>query len=220
MTNGWIKIHRQFIEWEWYSDTNMVRLFLHLLLVANHKDAKWRGHEIKRGQTIAGVNSLSEATGLSVQNVRTCLKRLQETGEINKQSNNRFSFITICNYDKYQAVEDGANKPDNKQATNKQQATNHKQECKEGKELSTQEKFIQPTLKNITDYCQERSNGIDPQAFIDHYSAVGWMVGKNKMKDWKAAVRTWEGKRRQEEQKPTVARKRSREDLIREYGTA
>jgi hypothetical protein len=53
-------------------------------------------------------------------------------------------------------------------------------------------RFIPPTVDEVRAYCQERGNGIDPQRFIDHYTSNGWMVGKNKMKDWKAAVRTWE----------------------------
>lgn len=57
---------------------------------------------------------------------------------------------------------------------------------------TTKTKFIRPTLDEITIYCQERNNNIDPQQFIDYYSANGWRVGKNSMKDWKAAVRTWE----------------------------
>jgi hypothetical protein len=52
--------------------------------------------------------------------------------------------------------------------------------------------FIPPTTEQIKAYCLERKNNIDAQRFIDHYSSNGWMVGKNKMKDWKAAVRTWE----------------------------
>ena len=53
-------------------------------------------------------------------------------------------------------------------------------------------RFTPPTLEEVSDYCQERNNGVDPQKFIDFYSSKGWMVGKNKMKDWKASVRTWE----------------------------
>jgi uncharacterized protein YdaU (DUF1376 family) len=52
--------------------------------------------------------------------------------------------------------------------------------------------FTPPTLEEITNYCKERRNKIDPQLFIDKYIGNGWMVGKNKMKDWKAVVRTWE----------------------------
>ena len=54
--------------------------------------------------------------------------------------------------------------------------------------------FIKPTLQEVKDYCKERNNGIDAQKFIDFYESKGWMVGKNKMKDWKACVRTWERK--------------------------
>ena len=52
--------------------------------------------------------------------------------------------------------------------------------------------FIKPTIEDISNYCKERHNNIDPQAFIDFYASKGWMIGKNKMKDWRAAVRTWE----------------------------
>ena len=52
--------------------------------------------------------------------------------------------------------------------------------------------FQIPTLEEVTAYCKERGNTVDPQYFIDHYAANGWKVGKTKMVDWKAAVRTWE----------------------------
>lgn len=52
--------------------------------------------------------------------------------------------------------------------------------------------FTPPTLEEVAAYCQERNNGVDPQKWYDFYAAKGWMIGKNKMKDWKAAVRTWE----------------------------
>jgi phage replication O-like protein O len=52
--------------------------------------------------------------------------------------------------------------------------------------------FTPPTLQEVTQYCRERRNNIDPQAFIDFYESKGWLIGKNKMKDWKAAIRTWE----------------------------
>jgi len=52
--------------------------------------------------------------------------------------------------------------------------------------------FIPPTLEEVAEYCKQRNNSVDPQKWYDFYSAKGWMIGKNKMKDWKAAVRTWE----------------------------
>jgi len=56
-------------------------------------------------------------------------------------------------------------------------------------------RFIPPTVEEVESYCSERGNGIDAQSFIDFYESKGWMIGKNKMKDWKAAVRTWERSR-------------------------
>ena len=57
---------------------------------------------------------------------------------------------------------------------------------------SKAKRFTPPTLEEVTAYCLERGNNVDPQHFIDYYTSNGWLVGKNKMKDWKAAVRTWE----------------------------
>ena len=56
-------------------------------------------------------------------------------------------------------------------------------------------KGIPPTLEAVREYCKERRNSVDPEKFYDFYASKGWMVGKNKMKDWKAAVRTWERSR-------------------------
>lgn len=73
-------------------------------------------------------------------------------------------------------------------------------------------RFIPPTVEDVAFYCQQRQNGIDPQSFVDFYASKGWMVGKTKMSDWKASVRTWEQRRKQEQkqavvfhQKPTKA---------------
>ena len=56
-------------------------------------------------------------------------------------------------------------------------------------------RFSPPDVSDVQDYCYERCNNVDAQAFVDFYESKGWMVGKNKMKDWKAAVRTWERNR-------------------------
>ena len=64
-----------------------------------------------------------------------------------------------------------------------------------GDDLSTpqtKKRFKAPTLDEVREYCQSRQNNIDPERFIDYYTAKGWKVGKQPMKDWKAAVRTWE----------------------------
>jgi len=63
---------------------------------------------------------------------------------------------------------------------------------KTGPKGPTRTKFIHPNIEEVTQYCTERNNGVDPQKWFNHYTSNGWKVGKNPMKDWKAAVRTWE----------------------------
>ena len=67
-------------------------------------------------------------------------------------------------------------------------------ECYTHKPPSGAKRFSPPSFDDVKSYCQERKNGVDPQAFVDWYTSNGWKVGKNPMKDWKAAVRTWERK--------------------------
>ena len=56
-------------------------------------------------------------------------------------------------------------------------------------------RFTPPSLDDVAEYCRERKNNVDPEAFVNFYASKGWMVGKNHMKDWRAAVRTWERER-------------------------
>ena len=73
---------------------------------------------------------------------------------------------------------------------------NVEKEIEKEKEIDTPKgvcsRFAPPTTEEVKAYCEERGNKVDPQKFVDFYTMKGWMVGKNKMKDWKAAVRTWE----------------------------
>lgn len=111
---GHIKIDRKILNWEWYSDYKMVHLFLHLLIKANYKENKWQGTTIKRGQLITGIHKLSGNTGLSVSQTRTCLSKLQTTGEIAIEVTNKFSLITICKYEAYQSEKEQNRKQDSK----------------------------------------------------------------------------------------------------------
>jgi len=130
MVEGWIKLHRKFLNWEWYKKPNMVHLFLHLLIKANHEDLRWQGIELKRGQLITGRNSLSKDTGISVRSIRTCIERLKSTNEITIKSTNKYTIITICNYDLYQinqinTTSKSTNKlANNRPATDQQPTTN------------------------------------------------------------------------------------------------
>ena len=117
---GWIKLHRSLQKWEWWNNDKMLRVFLTILLNANHEDGRWQGHEVKRGQWITGRKKLSDLTGFSQQQIRTILKRLEITQELTIKSTNRFSIITVIKWDSYQLEE----KKSTSQLTNDQPATN------------------------------------------------------------------------------------------------
>jgi biotin operon repressor len=117
---GWYKTYRQIEEWEWYKTPHMFHIFSHLLNKANFEDKNWEGNLIKRGQLITSLPRLSEQTGKSIQQIRTCLELLKTTGEILEQVTNRFRLITIIKYDSYQS----GNDYDNRQTTDKQQTSN------------------------------------------------------------------------------------------------
>ena len=118
---GWIRLHRRLLDWEWYSDTNMVRLFLHLLLKANTNDRRWQGREVSRGSLVTSRATLEAETGLSQKTIRTCLARLITTGEIEVEATKRYSLITICNFDCYQAPEE-SERPSSGQVNGQQTA--------------------------------------------------------------------------------------------------
>lgn len=82
------------------------------------------------------------------------------------------------------------NFPDNNTSINN--TINNTNEYIDKSDKPTRKRFIPPTLEEVQAYCNERGNNVDAERFINHYTSNGWKVGKNKMQDWKAAVRTWE----------------------------
>lgn len=97
------------IDWEWYRDQNTKALFIHCLLKANWKDGKFEGHDIPRGSFVTGRKKLAQELGLSEQEIRTALKHLISTNELTIKKTNKFSIISIVNYEMYQQANQQAN---------------------------------------------------------------------------------------------------------------
>ena len=127
--NGYIKLHRKLTEWGWYSDSAVKSVFLHIMLTATFRNTTYKGHELKPGQAIIGRKRLAMDLGLSEQQVRTALKKLESTGEISVFSTNKFSVITVENWEFYQDDE-GCEQP-----TNNQQITNNQPHLKKVKNV-------------------------------------------------------------------------------------
>jgi len=218
---GYVKAFRSLLEWEWYTEPNVMRLFIHCLLNANYQQSKWRGDVIPAGSFITSSLKLSEELLLTRNQIRYALAKLEETKEITIKSTNRYTQINVINWAKYQCDDLSIHQQiptqiTNKSPTNHQQITTDKeikeiQEIKELKELNTDDKdlqtslptinvvkkskivFIKPTVEEVAKYCLERENKIDAETFVAYYETRGWILSnKNQMKDWKSAIITWE----------------------------
>lgn len=132
-SQGYVKIYRSFMRWEWYDDVNTKALFLHCLLRANYENVKWHGIDILRGSFLTSVATLKKELKLSTQNIKTALKHLSKiTNEITIETTANYSIITVNNYDFYNPPIKESNKEetneqqgDNNQRTNEQQTNNN-----------------------------------------------------------------------------------------------
>ena len=102
--NSWIKLPRNFVNWSWYHDANMVQLYLYLLLNANVYDVKYNDITIKRGECLVSLNHLSKETGISLQKLRTGLARLQRTKEIEYKKLQNGRIIVLVDFNKFQPI--------------------------------------------------------------------------------------------------------------------
>jgi hypothetical protein len=194
----YIKLNRKILEWEWWSDINTSRLFIYMLLKANWKDTRFEGKLIPRGSFVSSIPKLSQETALTVREIRTAISHLKSTGEVTCKTYSKYTVFTVKNYCLYQS----SDTQNDRQVTGKRHSndilTTTIEEKKEVKNIKKEEpkgskkKFEPPSVEDVRTYCEERHNGIDAQSFVDFYTSKDWMVGKNRMKDWKAAVRTWE----------------------------
>lgn len=208
---GWVKLHRELAEKPiWLCSTPQQKtILITILLMANHeeKEWEWQGEKFicKAGQFVTSLDKIAEKCGLGVtqQNVRTALKRFEKFGFLTNKSTKTGRLINVENWGIYQSKDEAPNKASNRQLTNDQQRPNKqltpnkndKNDKNDKNKKSIGQKrtvFTPPTIDQVKEYCTERKNNVDAERFIDFYSCKGWMVGKNKMKDWKAAVRTWE----------------------------
>ena len=148
---GHLRLSRDILEWGWYGDANTRSVFFHLLLTANYEEREYLGHKIKRGEAVIGLNVLAETLGISVRNVRTALKHLKSTNEVTIKTTNKFSIVTICDFEHWQGLDATSDKQtdkqDDKQVTINRQASDtqvttpeeiKKERIKEIKKISTE----------------------------------------------------------------------------------
>jgi len=180
---GWIKLHRQILEWEWYSDNNCFRLFLHLLLKANHKEKRFKGIELKVGSIVTSRDLLARETGLSSQQIRTALTKLISTNEITSVTSSQGTIIQIVSYEKYQVP---TNEITNEQPTSNQQSTTNNNVKKEKKEIYIPEwsEFLSYAVSQVPNVIQQ-----EVKLKYDSWVVNDWKDGNNKkIVNWKSKL--------------------------------
>jgi hypothetical protein len=130
--SGWIKLHRKITEWEWFEDKNTFIVFITLLLMANHKEKKYKGIVVKVGAIVTGRDILAKQTKLSVQQIRTALSKLKLTNEITIETSSQGTVIQIVNYKKYQLL---TNEITTEEPVNNQQVASNKNVNKLNKDI-------------------------------------------------------------------------------------
>ena len=184
--SGWIKLHRQILEWEWYSDNNCFRLFTHLVLKANYKQKRFKGIELKIGSIVTSRDILARETGLSSQQIRTALNKLISTNEVTSVTSSQGTIIQIVNYEKYQVE---TNETTNEQPTNNQQVTTNKKDNNENKEITI------PSIDEFLAYSLSQIPNINKQDVELKYKS--WLVNdwcvnvdgkKRKITNWKTTL--------------------------------
>ena len=177
MSNGFIKICRKIRDWRWWSDDAVLRFFIGIILLANYKDAEFKGETIKRGSFVTSIPNLCTYLEMSERKVRRCLECLKSTGEITDIANNHFRVITVVNYDEYQDVlplsKKQGKRQGNKQGKRKVKGQDKEQGNKQGKRYPIEESKKCVCLTDT--HTQQENNSASPGALGERgHAAVTW----------------------------------------------
>ncbi len=221
MSAGWIKLHRQLLDHEHYRDSEHLHVWLHLLLKATHAplERTFNGRRvvIQPGQVIIGRNAISRDTGVHPSKVKRVLKRLKTDQQIDQQSGNRSSLVTIRNWNLYQSgdQQDGQQPASPRPADNQQATTHKKERTEETINPHPQEHVaagrVIPSLEAVKGHAV--TVGMDPaeaERFFDYYEGRGWRTSNGQLvHNWQAMLRRWKvtGQERAAQSKNTPGKK-------------
>ena len=193
---GYIKVYRDIQDhWIWQEEFSMAQAWLDLIMMANHKDRKIPFNDtikvIKRGQHLTSVRKLSARWGWGINKTERFLKLLESDEMIKKESDTSGTLLTIINYGVYQSSDTPTDTPTDTRAELNKNDKNDKN-VKNDKNDKKTNRFVPPTVDEVREYVIEKNyEYVNPDDFISFYESKGWMVGKNKMKNWKASVSGW-----------------------------
>lgn len=201
---GWVKLHRSCIEGGWLTNHKLWTMWTYCLLKATHKKGtRMVGYQkvlLEPGQFVFGRKVASEETGLSEQSIRTTLKHLKKLGNLTIKPTNKYSIVTICNWERYQVENNESNQQVNEQVTSTQPASNQHLTTDKNDKNSKNDKnvkkirrekqvFVPPSVQDVISYFKEKgfSEELAIRAF-EYYEAGDWKDSQG------TPVRSWKQK--------------------------
>lgn len=201
MERGYVPLWRKTEDSAVFRNAELLRLWILLLVRATHKPyvasvptgIGLTEVHLQPGDVLFGRFEFAKRLRCPPGSIPKRIQKLISLGNIEVKSNTHYSVISIVNWESYASAINNRKQP-RKQAGNKQETHTNtiNTETQNLEQGGTSKRFRPPSLDEVSQYCKERGNTINPQLFIDKNIANGWRVGKNPMRDWKAAIRTWE----------------------------
>lgn len=195
LESGYIKLYRSLLNWEWYDDINTKTVFLHLLLTVSIADNQWHGITVPRGARVSSYQTLAKETGLSVQQLRTSVKRLESTGTLTRYKYPKYTVFALKNFDKYQpstSKETNCQQGANKVPTGSQQQYKKIEEDNHLSISDAESKNFPPTLEEIRLFAEQERIHIDVQKFYGYYTERDWKTKNgNFIRNWKKTLQYW-----------------------------
>ena len=144
--NGYVKLWRSMLTWEWHDDAPTLSVYIHLILSASISTSMWHGIEIPRGSLVSSYTKIAKLTGLTIQQARTAINHLEMTGEVTRSSHPKFSVFTLNNYDKFQlSTSKTLNKRTQSDKRTNNQPTSNQQQYKNIKNIKKEEIYKTPS---------------------------------------------------------------------------
>lgn len=222
MERGYVKLWRKTLDSGLLQHPTALQVFMYLLLKTAAKPYKrivaGQSVVVPVGATLTSRSTLSADLGITEKQARTALTLLEKLEIVTINRASKYSMVFFVNWSRYQHAQPAEGPAESPaEGPSKGQAGATLKEVKninnpldttylspKGEAREKAKRFVPPTVEEVRAYCEERGNGIDAEAFHSFYASNGWKVGRNAMRDWRAAVRTWERKRREEGNLPAL----------------
>lgn len=226
---GYIKMYRSILDNPIVcKDSEVFSIWCYLLLEATHDGYETLfGNQritVKKGQLVTSRKSIANKFNINESKVERTFILFKNEQMIEQQSSTKNRLITILNWDKFQNKEQrNEHHSNNNRTTSEQQVNtnnndknvnNEKNDKNNTLKIKDTVRFVKPNLDEIRNYILDDNLSVDANTFFDYYESNGWVVGKNKMKDWKATLRNWS--RKNVQTKPKTSSGSRALDMLRE----